>query len=139
MCLNLRKMNNLYLDIDGTIITKQGGIEANHLFDFLNFATKKYDCYWLTTHCKGDDSTALEHVKDKVSEKSFELLKRLKPTNFKLWKTEGIDFTKDFIWLDDYAFDGEKAELEKNGALKNLVLVDLKADPDQLSKLIKTL
>ena len=132
-------MKKLYLDIDGTIITKKGCIEANHLFEFLSFALENFDCYWLTSHCKGDALTALEHVIDKVSEKSFELLKKFKPTTFELWKTEAIDFNDDFVWLDDYAFDGEITILEKNGALQNLILMDLKSNPDQLLDLITSL
>ncbi len=128
---------NLYLDIDGTLITKQGGLEANHLYDFLKFATENHDCYWLTSHCKGDASTALEHLRGKVSEKSFELLKKIKPTNFGLWKTEGIDFSKDFLWLDDYAFDGEREELKRNNALHRLVEINLKEKPNQLLDFIK--
>ena len=127
---------NLYLDIDGTIITKQGGREAEHLFEFLKFALENFDCFWLTSHCKGDANTALEYIEDKVSKESFELLKKIKPTTFGLWKTEAIDFGKDFIWLDDYAFDGERAMLEKNGALDKLILIDLKNKPDQLMDLI---
>jgi hypothetical protein len=128
---------NLYLDIDGTLITKQGGVDANYLYEFLCFAIKNYDCYWLTSHCKGDASTALEYLKDKVSERSYELLKKVKPTTFELWKTEGIDFSKDFIWLDDYAFDGEREMLDKNDALKNLIEINLKDNPNQLLGLIK--
>lgn len=130
-------MKNLYLDIDGTIITKQGGIEANHLYEFLSFALKKFDCYWLTSHCKGDSSTALEHIKNKISEKSFELLKKFKPTYFELWKTEGINFSNDFVWLDDYAFDGEKEMLKKNGALQNFIQVDLKSNPNHLLEIME--
>ena len=128
---------NLYLDIDGTIITKQGGKEAEHLLEFLNFAIENFDCYWLTSHCKGNANTALEYIEDKVSKESFDLLKKFKPTTFGLWKTEAIDFVEDFIWLDDYAFDGERAMLEKNGALDKLILIDLKNKPEQLLDLIK--
>lgn len=47
-------------------------------------------------------------------------------------KTEAIDFSSDFLWLDDYAFDGEQAMLKEYGALDKLVLIDLAANPDQL-------
>jgi len=125
-------MADLYLDIDGVIITKRGGKEAEHLFEFLSLALKKYDCYWLTTHCKNDVSTALDYVKDKVSKKSFELLKKFKPTNWNTWKTEAIDFNRDFIWLDDYIFDTEREMLLKNNALRNFIQIDLEAKPRQL-------
>jgi hypothetical protein len=130
---------NLYLDIDGTLITKQGGIEANHLYEFLLFATENHDCYWLTSHCKGDASTALEHLKGKVSEESFELLKKVKPTTFELWKTEGIDFGKDFLWFDDYAFDGEREELKRNNSTHKLVEINLRENPDQLLDMIQSM
>lgn len=130
---------NLYLDIDGVLITKQGSQEANHLFEFLRFAVDKYDCYWLTSHCKGNASTALEYIEDKVSAKSFELLKKLKPTTFELWKTEGINFSEYFFWLDDYIFDGEKEMLEKNGALQSFIQIDLRSSPDQLLQIMNNL
>ncbi|MEK7072577.1 MAG: hypothetical protein AAB969_03335, partial [Patescibacteria group bacterium] len=54
-------MKNLYLDIDGVLLTKHGDM-ALHLVDFLNFATNNFDCYWLTTHCKGDAASAIFHL-----------------------------------------------------------------------------
>lgn len=126
---------NLYLDIDGTIITEQG-IEANYLYDFLCFAIVNYDCYWLTTHCKGDASNALEYVKDIVSPQSFELLKKFKATNWNLWKTEGIDYDHNFVWLDDYVFDSEIEVLKEKDVLENLIKIDLKSNPDQLLDIV---
>jgi len=126
----------IYLDIDGVIITKHGGKEAKHLFEFLNSALGNCDCYWLTTHCKGDIATALDYVKDKVSEKSFELLKKFKPTNWNTWKTEAIDFKRDFIWLDDYIFDTEREILRENNALQNFIQIDLETKPDQLLEIM---
>ncbi|MDO9231440.1 MAG: hypothetical protein Q7U36_03130 [bacterium] len=127
---------NLYLDIDGVILTKEGQ-EAKHLFEFLDFATEKFDCYWLTTHCKGDGETALEYLEKKISTKSFDLLKKIEPTNWDLWKTEVINFDEDFLWLDDYIFDGEMEILKKNNASQKLIKIDLKNNPDQLLEIIK--
>lgn len=126
---------NLYLDIDGVILTKDGK-EADHLLEFLNFATKKFDCYWLTTHCKGDVAPALEHVKGKVSEESFELLKKLKPTNWQTLKTEAIDFSEDFVWLDDYIMSSEKKVLLEENALFRFHEINLGENPEQLAGMI---
>ncbi|OGY28029.1 MAG: hypothetical protein A2Z42_02100 [Candidatus Woykebacteria bacterium RBG_19FT_COMBO_43_10] len=51
-------------------------------------------------------------------------------------KTEAIDFSSPFLWFDDYLFDFEKEDLIKHGALKNWVIVDLSANPNQLRDLI---
>lgn len=128
-------MKNLYLDIDGVLLTKHGE-PAPHLVDFLNFATTNFDCHWLTTHCKGNSETALLYLADKVPPVAIPLLEKIKPTNWKLWKTEGIDFTKDFFWIDDYAFEAEKTILEEKERSDNLVTVDLKSKPNQLQEIM---
>lgn len=63
-------MKNLYLDINGVLLTKEGQ-EADYLLEFLHFAAKEYNCYWLTTHCKGDVSTALQYLQGRISEEAF--------------------------------------------------------------------
>ncbi|PIZ99735.1 MAG: hypothetical protein COX77_00655 [Candidatus Komeilibacteria bacterium CG_4_10_14_0_2_um_filter_37_10] len=127
---------NLYLDIDGTIITKQGQ-EANHLEEFLIYATTNYDCYWLSTHVQGDATDALRYLESVVSEKSMILLKQFKPTSWSNLKTEAIDFTQPFVWLDDCVFTPEKVILKNRGVLDSLIEIDLKNNPDQLLTLIK--
>lgn len=131
-------MKNLYLDIDGTIITIHDDKEAKHLNEFLSYAVKNYNCYWLTSHCKGDVRPALYYVKSRVSQESFALLEKFKPTNWDLWKTEAIDFDSDFIWLDDYVFDTEKEILMEEGVLEKLILVDLDENPNQLLEIAKS-
>jgi hypothetical protein len=128
---------NIYLDIDGVLLDKNG-IVADHFEEFLEFFVMKHNVFWLTTHCHGGECDAVDHIsaKNKLSPRALELLQKIKTTDFKLWKTEGIDFSKDFIWLDDYVFDGEKEALEKNGALQKLILIDLKTNPNQLADLI---
>ena len=130
-------MKNLYLDIDGTIITIHDDKEAKHLHEFLSYAVKNFNCYWLTNHCKGDIKPALYYLKSRVSPESFELLEKFKPTNWDRLKTDAIDFSSDFIWLDDYIFDAEKEILIKNNSLEKLILIDLDENPDQLLEFTK--
>ncbi|MFZ1720563.1 MAG: hypothetical protein WAU28_04435 [Candidatus Moraniibacteriota bacterium] len=128
-------MKNLYLDIDGTLITKSGE-PANGLTDFLTFATSNFDCYWLTTHCDGDATTAFLYLVGKLPPEAVPFLEKIKPTKWKLWKPEGIDFSSDFFWLDDYAFDGDKKILEEHQALEKLITIDLQSNPNQLLDLV---
>ncbi len=124
-------MKNLYLDIDGVIL-KKDGTPAENLTLFLEYATKNYECYWLTTHCDGDAHKPFLYLVGKVPSEVLPYIEKIKPTKWKLWKTEGIDFSKDFLWLDDTQFEGEKNTLIEKGALHKFILIDLKTHPTQL-------
>ena len=130
-------MKNLYLDIDGVILIKVDDEvkEADNLLEFLKYATEKFDCYWLTTHCKGDSTTAIEYLKNKVSAEAHGYLTKLKPTNWRTLKTEAIDFNKDFIWIDNYIMDAEKEVLKKNNCLDKYIKIDIVFNPAQLKEI----
>ena len=49
-------------------------------------------------------------------------------------KTEAIDFSKDFRWLDDYVMPAERNVLIKNNALNKLILIDFKNNPEIFKK-----
>ncbi|MCR4324925.1 MAG: hypothetical protein NUV69_04545 [Candidatus Curtissbacteria bacterium] len=134
--ISLFKMKKLYLDIDGVILNKDLS-PANHLKEFLERVLPKYDVYFLTTHCKGDAEYTLNYLSRLLDQEIIELLKTVKPTTFDRLKTEGIDFNSEFIWLDDYLFDSEIAELEKHGAKDSWIKADLKNDPDFLKHFIQ--
>jgi hypothetical protein len=105
----------LYLDIDGVLLTEKNTRAQQFSKPFIKFITEKFDCYWLTTHCKGDASTAIKYLSDYFSEDEFALLKKIKPTMWDALKTEAIDFENVFIWIDDMPFEAEKKVLrEKN-------------------------
>jgi len=126
-------MKNLYLDLDGVILTKNGE-EAKYLKEFLEAVTNEFNCYWLTTHCKGNSLPILDYLKDKISKESLEYLKTLKPTNWQTLKTEGIDFNEDFMWMDDYIMEAEKKVLKENNSLDKFIKINLKNNPNQLKE-----
>ncbi len=130
-------MKNLYLDIDGVIL-KKDGTPAENLTPFLEYATKNFECYWLTTHCDGDATMAFLYLVGRIPQEAVPFLEKIQPTKWKLWKTEGIDFSKDFLWLDDTQFEGEKNALIEKGALDKFILIDLKANPNQLLDIVKS-
>ena len=47
-------------------------------------------------------------------------------------KTDGINFSEKFIWLDDDLWEDELQVLEQHSATDNFILIDLKKNPDQL-------
>jgi hypothetical protein len=128
-------MKNLYLDIDGVLL-KKDGTPAENLVSFLKYATENFNCYWLTTHCDGDATPAFLYLVGKVPQEAAPFLEKIQPTKWKLWKTEGIDFSQDFLWLDDTRFEGEQNALTEKGASDKFVFIDLKANPNQLLDMV---
>ncbi len=87
---------NVYLDIDGVLLTKDGNWAIGAV-EFLEKVTNKHKCYWLTMHCKGDASPAIEHIKQKTGEEPPRCLQGILPTNWGTLKTEAIDFSQEFV------------------------------------------
>ena len=122
---------NIYLDINDTLLTHDlKPVEG--LKTFLEFILKDNDVYWLTTHCKGDASVAINYLRDFLPDDILNLAKLIKPTNWNTQKTEAIDFSKDFLWFDDYIFEAEKRVLQENNKLESWIKIDLRSQPSQL-------
>lgn len=126
---------NIYLDIDGVLLTKQGQ-PALFVEEFLKYITNRHECFWLTTHCQGNPESAIKHLDGKISARAIEYARKIKPTDFQTWKTEAIDFTQDFRWLDDYAFEMELKDLNQHDCKDKLILIDLEKNPNHLMALI---
>lgn len=128
---------NIYLDIDGVLLKKNGTL-ANHFAEFLEFFVENHNVYWLTTHCRGGECDAIDHIttKNKITEKSLEHLKKIKLTDWSNLKTDAIDFTNDFVWFDDYVMSGERKVLLEENAFFRLHEINLRDKPDQLANMI---
>ena len=104
----------IYIDIDGVLLDYKTGTPAEHAEKLIEFLTSgRYDCYWLTTHCKGNTEDTLAYLSQYFSRKVMKRLASIKPTDWSDMKTEAIDLTGEFIWLEDYPFQAEMSELYK--------------------------
>lgn len=128
-------MANVYLDIDGVILTR-GGAPAFHLEKFLKHLISNYSVFWLTSRCHGDSKYTVDYLSKFVPEEIIPLLEKIKPTNFTLDKTEAIDFKSEFYWLDDELFDSEKNTLQNRGKFNSWIEINLINNPDQLRDLV---
>ncbi len=126
---------NIYLDVDGVLLTRDG-VPAQRVEDFLSRITSQHDCYWLTTHCKGNERTVLTTIMERFPQSAWTDLKRIKPTNWNTWKTEAIDFASDFRWIDDCVFKEERLTLRKHQVEDKLMLVNLDKNPEQLWEMV---
>ena len=114
----------IYLDIDGVILKKDYTL-PEYAKEFISFLTTNYDCYWLTTHCRGGNNKAIDHLSKCYPISTLEQLKMIKQTNWTDLKTEAIDLNSDFIWLEDYPLESEKEILRKANKTSSLITVDL--------------
>lgn len=131
-------MIKLYLDIDGVLITAKNPVVPEGIDEFIHFVTSNFDCYWLTTHCKGNTSTCLSYLRKYLSESSISALSHVKSTHWNTLKTEAINLAENFFWLDDYVFSAEKMILEKADKINSLILVNLSRD-NELNRIIDIL
>lgn len=129
---------NIYLDIDGVILANDLQ-PAKHAKEFIKHITDNHTVYWLTTHCKGDADYTVNHINRFFDTETLGFLKKIKPTNWLMSKTEAIDFTKPFLWFDDQVFDFEIKDLKNHNALENWVKINLSKNVNQLKDLIKTI
>ena len=130
---------NIYLDIDGVLLTKYGTLVPGAP-EFVENITTKHNVYWLTTWCKdGKTDKVLEILKKHFPKESIKYLEKIKPTIWNTWKTEAIDFSKDFRWIDDLIFPQEEQVLKENNAEDKLVLIDMPHNWTAIRTLISNL
>lgn len=122
---------NIYLDIDGVILTKEGK-PANDLKLLLDYLTNNHKVFWLTTHARGDAELTANYISRTFKPDIVKYLEKVNMTDWRTNKTEAIDFSKDFFWLDDNAFESELKELIKHNSLDSYIKIDLKKNPDNL-------
>ncbi len=109
---------NYYLDVDGTIINKDHQ-EASELNGFLKYLFNTEEVYWLTTHCRYEDtSSVLSYIKPFLNPENYDLTKNIFPTIWNTLKTEAINFSQPFYWFDDYLLKVEKRILLEKRCLE---------------------
>lgn len=129
------KKIDLYLEIDGVILTR-GVTPAPHLETFLAYILDNYSVSWLTSWCKGNNVPTVKYLSRFLSRECVALVKKIKPTNFILDKTEAIDFNKNFFWLDKELFDSEKNTLKRHDVYESWIELNLMKNPNQLLDLV---
>ena len=134
----IRPTKTLYIDIDGVLLGRKSLADletglANGAERFLKVAVENYDCYWLTSHCKnGNARDAIDRLRPYANKRVLKLAEQIKPTSWHDRKTNAIDFSKDFLWVEDNLFESEKAILAENGCLDKLIEIDTRERPDDL-------
>ena len=130
---------NVYLDVDGVLVTGSHTLSVGAA-EFIKYAVEHFDVYWLTTHCvDGNPDRAVDYVQRAADEDLIPWLDKIRPTKWGLKKTEAIDFSQPFLWLDDNCLSGERYDLQQNQVLNSWIEIDLHNVPDQMEKELITL
>lgn len=132
---------NTYLDIDGTLIHEdKWGTEdlaAAGLTEFI-IALRPHTTYWLTTHCRdGNPERARSIMKRYVPPELHPDIDRIKPTTWDIMKTEGIDWSEDFIWFDNDISSTEWARIRLGNPGQQVIEVNIKTNPEQLIEIAR--
>jgi len=131
---------NIYLDIDGVLLANESNAaEGADALIQRALEVCPDSVYWLTTHDWRGEDTVHEVLDPVLLPDTIKLLDKIKHTAWDDIKTDGIDFTKKFLWLDDDLWPEELAILEDNDAKDNMILIDLNKDPQQLLKVSELL
>lgn len=127
---------NIYLDIDGTMIHEDRWDMENPaaagLVEFI-ISLRPHTPYWLTTHCRdGNPERAREIMKRYLPPELHADIDRIKPTVWDVMKTEGIDWSQDFIWFDNDISHSEWEKISHGAPAQQAIEVNLRQNPHQL-------
>lgn len=113
---------------------------AKHIKVFLEYCIPNFDCYWLTTHCKDSNIENVIRYLSKYSDTlTLEYFYKIKPSKWDTLKTEAIDLTSDFFWIDDAPLYVEREILSQHNKSKSLIQINTRKNQDDLLKAIKLL
>jgi hypothetical protein len=131
---------DIYLDIDGVLLANDKE-PAKYAEEFLTYITNNYTVYWLTTHVHGDNDWVIEFLGRFLSPIAMQTVAKIQvtPKDWETAKTEAVDFSRQFLWIDDDLYEDERSSLIAHGVLDNWVEVDLAKDENRLLDLINNL
>ena len=132
---------NIYLDIDGTMLHEDRwdmeNLAAEGLAEFIT-ALRPHTTYWLTTHCRdGNPDRAREIMKRFLPPELHPCIDRIRPTTWDRHKTEGIDWSQDFIWFDNDISDYEWEQIKQGSEGQQAIEVNLKQNAEQLIEITR--
>lgn len=120
----------LYLDIDGVlwdIEERDKYLPARGVHAFLDFALAHFEVRWLTWWFSRGivRYDAVDRLADWIQYPSRKLYQINPSRPFILDKTEAIDFTEEFVWVDDDLSETDAYVLNSNDALHRWYYTDI--------------
>ncbi|MBI4033452.1 hypothetical protein HY379_00455 [Candidatus Saccharibacteria bacterium] len=123
---------DIYLNVDGVILDGRNR-PANYSREFLRYVVPNFSTHWLSSRVKENGSAITRDLAKIFEPKIIELISIVRPTRWSFAKTQGIDFSRPFLWFDDELVVHERLELIKNNVLESFVEVNLAKDENRLA------
>jgi hypothetical protein len=138
-------LRKLYLDLDGVLLRRRPGeARASDAFEvapgvleFLEWASQRFQCYWLSSRCRGSDPAEVRRAFRLAgallgSDRRWAVIERIVPLCWSTSKAVAIDLLADFYWLDDD--ETERAALAGHGRGDRLIHVDANEETNALKE-----
>ncbi len=132
----------LYLDIDGVLLRRRhpgmfDGFElAAGCLDFLEWATSRFRCRWLSMRCRpgflDGSRRAFRAAGAPLDDPRWAVLNLIEPAAWSINKTETIDPASDFWWVEDNPSEHDRDWLRAHKRQDRLIEVSSDRDPDAL-------
>lgn len=131
-------MKKIYIDVDGVLLSSWQVQAVHGAVELIDYVTSHFDCYWLTSYCRGDVRPVLKLLSKYYDKATLHKMQSIKATHWRNQKTDAIDFESDFYWLDDCPSFSAQHELKMYNRLDRLIVVDLNRK-DELQRVIQLL
>src|SRR5215211_4962397 len=136
------KLPFLYLDIDGVLLRRRhsgvfdGFDLAPHCVEFLDWSTSRFRCRWLSMRCRpgflDGSRRAFRSAGAPLDDPRWAVLDQIEPATWSVNKTEAIDPTSDFWWVEDDPSEHDRGWLRVHHHEDRLIEVSSDRDPDAL-------
>ena len=137
----------IYLDVDGVFLRSpnlgvwNGEWEvAPHAIEFLDWAVANHAPLWLTSRDMLGNGEGIAAAFTNViggGTKLLELASKIPSQAWESAKTTAIDFSDDFIWLDDCPRTDDLLTLEREGAVNCWIEVNTDLRPEDLLRVMQ--
>jgi hypothetical protein len=143
-------MATIYLDVDGVLLRRsqvsRSGFELSpYAEEFMAHLVGCHRVRWLTTRCRAgmpnDIARAFRHAMQVASlpPRLAELIALVEPAEWNACKTEVIDFSVDFYWIDDNATPEALQVLAEHGCQDRWIEARVDHKPDDLVRVSQIL
>ena len=117
----------LYLDVDGVILGQNHDGDIVLIPDIdkiLRYSKENFQCYWLTTHGRYSTEDVLSYLAPFSKDFEPSIFAHIEAVRWNVLKTEALDFSRPFIWIDDQPLQAEIQVLRKHACFGNWLFID---------------
>ena len=148
--VGVRQIRDLYIDLDGIILRRTGRIGfrgrvefevAPYAMEFLDWCKEYFHCFWLTSRSHDGSHEGIERAfrfalpTTTLPDDWRQMIRSIRPAKWGASKVDGIDLTKNFLWMDDNPDQSSLHALEESGMRDCWIEASTDRRPDDLKRI----